>query len=58
MGVGQLGGLGGADHQRAVGPALLQRGVAPDMVAVAVRVEDSGRLELLGIQVFEDPLRL
>ena len=42
-GIGQFGGVAGADHQRAVGPSLFQGRIAADVVAMAVRVQNGRR---------------
>ena len=56
--IGQLRRVAHADHQRARGPAVLQRGVAGDVVAVAVRAEDGSRREPVLFEIFEDRVRL
>ena len=43
-------GIADADDQGAVGPAVLDRRVAADVVAVAVRDEDGRRRQMVTIQ--------
>ena len=57
-GIGQLGGVAAADDQRNLGPTPLQRRVAADVVAVAVRDHQQRPAPSLAVDMFENQLGL
>ena len=56
--IGELLRVARADHERAIGPALLQRRIAGDVVAVTVRANDRRRRQRVLAQIVDDGVRL